>query len=305
MFQFEEKINRLLKGGKQIHAFAIIDKKAELYSKTYADYCEDDLHNVYSVTKSITSLIAIKASLESGVSMDTPILRHLDYKANNPLVYQMTVEDFINMKSGFDWDELRSFNDPTNPFQRFLNGEKPLEFLFNHRVINLPNEVYAYNSALTHALVYWTENVMKRPFEALVWEWLFEPLGICKFKWDKDKQGKVFGGHGLSLSFIDLKKIASLFLGEGAYLKERIFSTEMMNYFKRMTSHNIRGYKGYGYGMWHGEVKGCLFSAAFGHAGQRIYWFYELEMIFVFLGNIRPEFGYQEKIIASYLKEFK
>jgi CubicO group peptidase (beta-lactamase class C family) len=305
MFRFEKKIDLLLGRKKLIHAVAVLTKSEELYSKTYLDYSDDELHAIHSVTKSITSLIAMKASVLSGVSMNTPILNTLNVKAKDSICYQMTVEEFINMRSGFDWEEIADFNSPNNPFKSFVNHQNPIEFLFNQRVIYTPDEVYNYNSALTHTLVYWIENVMNRPFEDLVCEWLFEPLGIYNYRWGKDKQGKPFGGHGLHLSFVDLKKIARLLVSEGKYLDTSILSKDMMKALKTITSSNIRGYKGYGYGMWQGEVNGSLFSAAFGHAGQRIYWFYELELAFVFLGKVSPEFGYQEKIISVYLDEQK
>ncbi len=43
------------------------------------------------------------------------------------------------------------------------------------------------------------------------------------------------------------------------------------------------------------------FVGAFGHGGQRLYIFKEMNLCIVFLGHVKPEFGIQERLIRKYL----
>ena len=99
----------------------------------------------------------------------------------------------------------------------------------------------------------------------------------------------------------DLEKIGILYLEKGFYNNFRVVSEKWIKESTTAYSKNVRSYAGYGYQLWIGDIKSEKFYAAFGHGGQRIYIFEDLNLVITFLGDVKPEFGIQEKIIREFI----
>ena len=144
MFKYEEKIDHLLKRGKKLDAVAILSKDEQIFSKTYSNYEEGELHNCYSITKSITSLLALYVSEEYHISLSSPILNYIHTEVKDDMCNKMSIEDFITMRSGFIWEEIELFNHVDNPFKKFTQADDPMKFLFNQEIEESPSKTFNY-----------------------------------------------------------------------------------------------------------------------------------------------------------------
>ncbi|MGB3368785.1 MAG: serine hydrolase, partial [Acidaminobacteraceae bacterium] len=181
--------------------------------------------------------------------------------------------------------------------------EDPINYILSKALYENPDTNFNYNSGVSHLLSVIIESNTGLTTYDFANKYLFEPLAIKKsdIKWQVDKKNRVYGGHGLSMKIDDLEKIGVMYLNGGLYHGERIVSKSWTYESTLSHSKKTRGYAGYGYQFWIGHIKNEEFYGAFGHAGQRIYVFKDLDMVVTFLGNVKPEFGIQEKLIRNFI----
>lgn len=289
-------IDKYNRRGKQIELFSVTGGASDV-SYLSSSYDKVRYYPLNSITKSITSTIALMVANDSGVSTMTPILYWLDQPRVQAAYSDLTVDDCLNMQANIAWREFDNFNDPNNDFRNFIQSEQPLAYLFSRPS---SQHHFTYNTALTHAIVYWAEAVMGVRFESLAERWLFKPLGINNYQWTRDANGAVYGGHGLKMRGEDFLRLADLFANNLLLPKAVIQQLRQPVIDDVRRSHTIN--YGYGYGFWYGTIGGEFYKGAFGAKGKRLYYF-DNGLVFSFLGYTEPEFGIQEKIILKYLKQ--
>ncbi len=297
---FETRLMKLIRRNKWFHGFATVGFDGDDVMRTFGDYESDQLHPLFSMTKSITVWMALLVCEQYGVSVDALVAPTVGQPSFEP---PLTVSMCMSMQAGFDWDELAHFNTPENPFWNFINAADPMSYLFSHPMAGEPGTVYHYNSAASHVLAYWIEGITGMSFEAYAETYLFRPLGITAYLWEKDGKGVVYGGHGLHLSLESVIKIARMLVSGGKVMEtgDVVLSDFIIKQLQVQTSENIRGDKGYGFGLWHVDILGEKWLGAFGHGGQRLYWEPLSKRAIIFLGAVKPEFGLQEHLIRDYL----
>jgi CubicO group peptidase (beta-lactamase class C family) len=120
-------------------------------------------------------------------------------------------------------------------------------------------------------------------------EYLFHPLGIYAYQWNRDSTGYPCTGGtdgGVGLRSRDLAKIGWLFLEDGTWKGRRIISREWIEEATRPHKKLPGGRQSYGYNWFPGSlwVGGTEYEyvAAFGYGGQTMYLVPELDLILVF-----------------------
>ncbi len=288
-------IKRQNSRGKNIHLFARYSAN-QFTVHCFDGYHSAALHPIFSVTKAITCAAVLTLAERACISLDEPLAQRLNLAFENPLAKQLTIRQFANMTTGFAWSEISTFGQPHNLFDQFVESDNPLQFLFARPID--ASQPFCYNSAVSHALSYWAETVSGQPFDTLIEQLFFEPLSIEHYSWQRDAKGKVFGGHGLELRGIDFVKLMPLF-GEGKYAGRQLLSADVLATLHSSAVVPDAYYRGYGCGLWHGDINRNRFIAAFGNAGQRIYHFPDLAVSYAFLGDTKPEFGTQEALLKK------
>lgn len=151
-----------------------------------------------------------------------------------------------------------------------------------------PGKRFHYNSVNYHILSMIFSETTGMSAGEFADEYLFQPLGIEHFVWEKDPHGNNYGWGNLKLSMIDLSKIAYLLSNYGQWQNEQIISKTWID--KMFTTQIKSGWNpilnfGYGYGWFlpHG-IKNNFF-AGFGRGGQCIYIFPKEELIVLTYGN--------------------
>lgn len=250
-------------------------------------YGPDTLHNVNSVTKSITSTlygIALDRKAVKGVS--SKVLDYFpEFKASETdgRKRAMTVEDLLTMRTGQNWIEYAGFDMDTS-FDQMRGSENWLEYLLGIPMIGEPGETFDYNTGASHII----SGIVQKGTggtEAFARYHLFGPLGIQDYAWKNDPQGIPTGGFGLSLRARDLAKIGFLYLNGGIWDGERIVSREWT---KKATAVHVDGLPAqtgsYGFHWW--TQRGSRIFMAQGYGDQYLVVIPEQDVIIV--TNAKP-----------------
>ncbi len=297
MHKIINAIERQNDRGKNIHLFA--SYRADTYAlHSFGGYDVNALHPLYSITKALTCAVVLTLAKRHNISLREPLLRRLPLAVDNAVAERLTIDQFANMTTGFDWSEIATYGQADNLFDRFVGASDPLQFLFSRPIDGAAP--FCYNSAVSHALSFWATAVSGLPFDQLVEQLFFKPLDIERYSWQRDANGNVFGGHGLALSGKDFVKLMPLF-AFGSYRGERLIDEDVLATLRQSRVKPDGYYRAYGYGFWHGDIVAKRFIAAMGNAGQRIYYFPESACSYAFLGDTKPEFGTHEALLRTIL----
>lgn len=212
------------------------------------DWEEDIRRNIYSASKSFTSLAVGIAAREGLLSLDEKLCdafpKELPEKAGEYLE-QATVKDLLTMGLGQDAPYLMGG-------QRVCMEETDwVRFCLSRPFTHRPGEMFLYSNVgpyLAGVLVQrrcgcrLTDYLMPR---------LFEPLGIRPTVWEIDPAGYTFGAGGLFLSAGEMLKVGQLLLQNGCWEGRQLVPAE---YLKQASQQQIdNGKFGYGFLFWMGD----------------------------------------------------
>ncbi|MDF3822133.1 serine hydrolase [Leptospira sp. 96542] len=259
---------------------------------------ENSLHDIRSASKSIVSILygialdkEIVPKLESPVLLSFPDSDLGMYDSENKNKQSITWNHLLTMSSGLKWNEWGT--------SYFTNDEIGLYFekdIFRY-VFERPSEFkpgirFNYNGGSTAILAEILTKNSNQSLDELLLEWLFKPMGITKFEWVKDKQGRPLSFSGLRLRPRDMLKIGELILHEGRWNQKQLVSKKWIQDSTNIQIQtNIRMLTGdggsidYGKHWWVGSStireKSFRWISALGNGGQRIYIVPELKLVVV------------------------
>lgn len=226
----------------------------------------NDLFHLRSITKNFTSAITGKA-IEEGYLTNTG-LSVKDYYPNQVTgeKEQITVHDLLNMTSGLEWNENQEIiplinNEVSNPITYYLSKD----------LVQTPGTAFNYCSLSAHVVANIIETSAKVSFETYTKQKLFEPLGIRQYDWEKDPDGKVWGGFGLQLRARDLAKFGLLYLNKGLWENEQLISKEWVNTAATKQINIGTSGNGYSYQWWHSNSFDNLVYYGSGYGGQALF----------------------------------
>ncbi len=222
-------------------------------------------HTSWSVAKSfISTLIGIARdeglikSLEDKVSVYLPELEGTAYGAAR-------VKDLLQMSSGVDFTESYGKTGgtsslPTSSVQIMLNKAWILGLsldgqLADYAKIEEPGTRYYYRSADTHVLSAIVRRVYNKPFEDILSEKLWQPLGMTSnASWNTAANIPV-GFCCLNATSRDYAKLGSLFLNDGNWHGQQIVSAAWVTEATipsddHVQPENVDGNRGYQYQWW-------------------------------------------------------
>lgn len=216
-----------------LHSILIVKEDKVVASFYDEGYGEDIWHETYSTAKSVVSLTVGALVDRDMISLSDDIGDILGYKSKRGI----SVEDLLLMKSGVKFRETDTpFS--TNWIEDAVRSQKEKEF--------------DYNSLNTYLLSAVIEKVEGRDFREVVDEYLFQPLGIKRYFFEKGDKGIAKGGWGLYALAEDLAKLGILVLNRGVYKGRRIISEKYIDSMttpRCKTPLNIGSYE-YGYHIW-------------------------------------------------------
>ncbi|MHA1729222.1 MAG: serine hydrolase domain-containing protein [Promethearchaeota archaeon] len=257
---------------------------------------EGDLHNMWSATKSITSLL-IGICLHEGfiddlnqTIFDEDLFPELWNESCDPRTENITIENLLRMESGIDWHSPITMSPHTNPpfdDPDYLH----LEDILYWDLIADPGDPFIsmsqYSSDATHVLSCIVNRSTGQYPSDFAQEYLFGPLGISEddWYWYTDGDGTNLGGSSLCMKPRDMAKLGYLCLNNGTWEGTEILSKEYIE----AASTDYPGAMPYGYQFW----LGTNYYYASGAYGQSIYVVpnYDIVVVFTADGGTSSQYG--------------
>lgn len=210
--------------------------------------------NVWSVTKSVVSLIAGIAWDQGKLDISAPIDRYLPPGLGDPAHRSITVENLLTETSGL---HIGLINEgvtgvvPVDPNSAVQALGVPLD--------HPPGTEFAYSQRNVDLLSYVVELAVGEPLQRFAQRELFDPLGIQRgdYYWARDRSGHTYGYAHLMIPPDDLAKLGLLASNDGRWGGTRVVSADYLHRARQPSAANPC----YGYLFWVGA--GCVEMPAF------------------------------------------
>jgi CubicO group peptidase (beta-lactamase class C family) len=295
-----------LESYRRIESFIVSGNGIVNFEKYYNGADRDSLHHIQSQTKSIVSLlmgIAIDKGFIKGE--EEPVSHYFPeyFPIGNKLKSSVRIKDLLTMSAGFEWEEMLPQNDPKNDNTNMFRSGRWLQYALSRPMAQAPFTVFKYNSGNPMIVAGIIEKATGMALDDFAEKYLFYPLGIVKYRWQKDSTGLCHAGGGLYLRPLDMVKIGKLVLNKGKWEDKQIISE---NWLKKISqpyfSTEFSGYS-YGYFWWVKDVKInekniTKVISAQGAGGQYMYLIPEYELVVSF-----TERNYGTPIVGPWIFE--
>ena len=235
--KLDELIEKLAAEEYGIDAF-MVWKKGNVVAKGYRrPFRAGDMHQLFSVTKSFTS-VAVGILMDEGrLSLDDRIVtffpEYLPFGASENMSL-VTIRDLLTMTAGFDEapDDLKRHiygeyvNDFPYSYRKRYKSEKiswVRDFLHTY-VDNRPGDRFVYSDACSLMLSAVVQKITGVTTKEFLDEKVFSRLGIHDVHWQVSPDGISTGGWGIKLDLDSLLRFGQMILHKGEYNGERIIS---------------------------------------------------------------------------------
>jgi CubicO group peptidase (beta-lactamase class C family) len=214
-------------------SFLVIKNDSILYEKYFRGYKRSDISTVFSVSKSVTSLM-VGIAVDDGYIQDIhdPVTKYIpELNSADPLFKKLTIKHLLDMRSGIKFKEAYGWN-PFSLIARLYYGKNQLKLITKLKFEREPGTKYHYQSIATTILGIVIEKATNKNFAKYFEEKVWKPLEMENAaNWNLDSKkyqsAKTFGG--LSISAIDLAKIGRLYINEGRYKDKQIVSSKWIS----------------------------------------------------------------------------
>ncbi|MCT4616351.1 MAG: beta-lactamase family protein [Marinifilaceae bacterium] len=252
-------------------AFLVINNDSIIAESYFNGYRRERIHRLYSITKSVTSVL-IGIAIQEGIikSINDPIIKYIPELKNS--FSQITISHLLNMQSGikfkegyFPWkDEIKTY---FSPDCRTL--------LSNIVIEDKIGDFFHYNDYHPLLLSLLLEKTLNISITEFLEEKLWQPLGMeypACLTIDNIEKGFVKLESGLSCTPIDLAKLGKLFLDYGTWNGKQIIDKKWILDSTRINSLNqsknyFKYYNNHPWGKWFSTGKGYY---------KRFWWGYKI-----------------------------
>ena len=259
-------------GGHDLHSLLIMRHGKVIYEYYRPPYQMDRPHFIWSCSKSFAALAVGFAVQEGKLDINEKLVDiFADQVAKFPTppderAKKITVRNVLMMQTGHIGDAKPIPDRITG----FLLEKSPRE----------PGSAFSYDTAGVCMLAYVIQAKTGEPLEKFLAKHLFEPLGIVRADWSRDKGGVVDCGAGLSLRPRDLAKVGLLLLNKGKWNGQQLLSEEWI---KEATTVPADAKSSYGYLFWVHKDTNSFYML--GNCGQFVIVLPGYDMVIVTVSN--------------------
>jgi CubicO group peptidase (beta-lactamase class C family) len=261
----------------------LIERHGKIVLDSYFyPFADNRTHNVYSVTKSVTSmLVGIAMADHHLADLNAPVYSLLPVQASDdPRKAHLTLAHLLSMTSGLDCRPQGG----ASLLQQMLKSQHLAAYMLNRPSDAEPGTVFDYcggNSEVVSAVL--TQSTGASALD-LARQELFSPLGITNVSWPTDRDGVSHGWGDLELQPRDMAKLGYLWLHNGRWEDRQVIPADYLA--QALTRHiSVQPGIDYGYGMWLYPGHTPIDFEANGTGGQRITVIPGLDMVEVTTGN--------------------
>jgi CubicO group peptidase (beta-lactamase class C family) len=215
-----EQINKYVKENLEYTSSVVVVRNGYIVFEEYFKSDMDELHFIFSITKSITATL-IGIAIEQGIieDIEQKVIKYFpefDTENLNPHVRDVTIKHLLCMTSGFGEDIMAMGTDTEIGMQKKL---------LNSSHLAEPGSRFEYNTGCSNLLSMIFTKASNIALEDFGREQLFTPLGISNFEWE-NLDGYTRGGVGLFMTSRDMAKIGYLYLHEGQWKRKQVVPQE-------------------------------------------------------------------------------
>ncbi len=285
----------------RIHSMLIVKDGKLVHEAYFWGYQRNSLNVLASITKSVSSTL-IGIAIDKGFikSVDESVVSLLpEYSelTKDPKTQAIQLKHILTMSSGLDWLEHgTSYNDLENSEWQMVDSEDWIEYVLSKPMKDTPGTVFLYNTGGIHLLSAVIQSATGMRTNIFAEKYLFEPLGIYAYQWNRDSTGHPCTGGtdgGVGLRTRDIAKFGWLFLHDGKWKGKPVVSEAWVKLATRRHIKNPRGGQYYGFCWFPGTLrrggKEVEYVASFGYGGQTLYLVPELDLIIVFTCELTEE----------------
>jgi CubicO group peptidase (beta-lactamase class C family) len=233
-------------------------------------------NNIKSASKSILSIltgIAIEKGYLEGV--DQEIGKFFpEYFENNPdsAKASITIANLLTMRSGLASTSRGNYG-------RWVTSSNWIRYALDRPLTGIPGVDRIYSTGNTHLLSVIITRASGMSLLQFANRYLFGPMDILIYGWDRDPQGYYLGGNNMALRPRDMVKIGQLMMDLGIYNGERLVSEEWIIRSVEPVTGRRPDNQNYGY-LWFRRMSGNYHMVyAFGNGGQYIMIVPELDAV--------------------------
>lgn len=307
--ELNEEIRLLLEIQINFQSIVIVKDGYIVAEQYYSEeYGREDLHRIYSCTKSLTSAM-IGIALDRGLigSVQDKMVDYFpDHEFQNltPEKENITLLQLLTMSAGLEWYELEyPYGDNRNTFRQWADDGYRLGFVLDRPMVAAPGEEYSYSTGISHVLSGIVQKTTGMRADSFALQNIFAPLGIEDYEWPISNEGVAFGGNAVYMTPRDMAKFGYLYLKNGEWDGEQIVSEAWVT--ASQQKHIARKYipdNYYGYQFWVSDYG--LYSAV-GFEGQWIMIVPEHNLVVVFNNDFVEGDGFQwntpERLLNTYI----
>ncbi len=210
-------------------SFVVIQRDSLVYEEYFEGYEPDDIATIFSVSKSVTSLLT-GIAVDEGLIEDIndPVTKYVpEFLEGDPRFQRLTIRHLLDMRSGLDYKE--SYGNPFADMAKLYYGTNQLRQLtklsFNHE----PGTHHQYQSGTTAILGIVIERVTGMELGKYLEEKVWQPMGMefpATWSLDDKRHRSAKSYSGLNTTARDLAKIGQLYLNGGSWYGKQIVSEE-------------------------------------------------------------------------------
>ncbi len=275
-------------------AYLVIQNGKIIYEKYWQDSADSTSSNLFSVTKSIVSLLVGIAIDEGKIpSVQEKIGNYIPEFANDKRG-NITIRNLLTMSSGLDWDE--QYTSPFSVTTQAYYGNNLRKLVTQQKLVTTPGKQFNYLSADTQLLAFIIEKATGMTISKYAQEKLWKRIGAeHKAIWSKDaKNGDERAFCCFYTNAKDIARIGQLILNKGKWHGVQIVSENYINE-ATQAAKDLKDEFGnfpldyYGYQWWILHLKDQVIPYMRGHKGQYIYSILDKNAVVVRLGKQRDE----------------
>lgn len=275
-------LDQIEKNHVHLHSYMMLKGNKVFAEGSYFPCHRDDLHMLFSLSKSFTSTAVGFAVQEGLLSLDDLVvdffkeeLAAVPETAVCENMKKMTVRHLLTMNTG----QTDAEDDLLSDFSR----DWVVSFLTSP-VEKEPGSWFLYNTRATYMAGVIVQKLTGQGLLEYLRPRLFDPLGCSEgIWWEKSPQGYHTGGFGLNLTVDDIARFAIFVKDRGVFDGQRLLNAKWLEEATSKWSDTSltwegEGAYGYGYQFWMNHVPGTYRGD--GAFGQYCVIFPEQDMIF-------------------------
>lgn len=278
---------------KGIHSMAIVKNGHLVHEVYFKNFTRESQQRIHSITKSISSIL-IGIAIDKGFikNVDEPVYKYFpNYSFNfkNPFKRQIRIKHILTLTSGIDWTERQyPYSDPKNNEYHQVRSDDWIGYVLERPMQDAPGTKWEYNTGSVHLLSGIIKQSTGQFADKFAEKYLFNPLGIKNYEWNKDPKGYpcTGGTHGgLRMRTRDVAKIGSVILDGGKWKNRQVVSKDWVKLSTDL-HYNPPDFNALGYLWWrqsfmiHDKKVQIIYGAGYG--GQSLTLVPELDLIIVF-----------------------